>query len=761
MQKVLLNTLPIVKILAFLVVFLSVPGCNLASEPIPVSDARQKSEGEIVKISGIVTSNKDVAPMRFLQDNGAGITLYDEQTGQLQKGDSIVVEGQLQTYNGLLQISDFTSLEVVNHNTTLPAPKKISPNDLQEIASFEGQLVQIDGWKLLRHGHFVSDNHEIVKEQDTFHIRTPPGHPFIGTPIPEDYLSVTGVVSRYYDFFRIIPLSDNGIRHEKGPGIKTSPIQTKIGEGSAAFKASSHEPATSLIQYGKEQPLSKQQTVADEPDTLHQTEISGLQPGEFYFARMLFIDEKQDTSFSRLKTFTSSSPSSGDIRVFFNRPVYETGKNLSTPEIVDTTMADSVVRQIKSAKKTIDAALYNLNNNGLTANISNALNEAHQNGIRVRIVACESTAGIGLDDLHEEIPVIRRPNGDERGIMHHKFFVFDANSSDPDEPYLLTGSMNFTENQVKQDPNNVVLIQDQTLAKAYQTEFETMWGSSSSSPDFKNSAFGQEKQQRIPRLFKIDGKKIELFFGPAAGATKNLTEKVRNTRHSVWAGTMLITKDEIAEVFIDAYINDKTTNLLISENPSADRIYSHLYDKIGENVLRHSSPGYFHHKYMIRDPLAETGLVWTGSQNWSVNGESYNDENVIVIHDQGVATTFWEEWLKRFQEAGGNPEKIITSIREENNPSEQHQYNENALLNDINTTNRIFIKNTANIDYNEKVNITIKDSRGVMVWDGQVSIDSGNSKMSFKVPKSMAPSGLYFISLQGSSFNISDWVFLE
>ena len=52
--------------------------------------------------------------------------------------------------------------------------------------------------------------------------------------------------------------------------------------------------------------------------------------------------------------------------------------------------------------------------------------------------------------------------------MHNKFIVVDAISTDPDDAWVITGSMNFTDAQVKIDKQNIIAIQDQSLARGYR-----------------------------------------------------------------------------------------------------------------------------------------------------------------------------------------------------------------------------------------------------------------------------------------------------
>ncbi|GGE06933.1 hypothetical protein GCM10011571_05140 [Marinithermofilum abyssi] len=45
--------------------------------------------------------------------------------------------------------------------------------------------------------------------------------------------------------------------------------------------------------------------------------------------------------------------------------------------------------------------------------------------------------------------------------------------------------------------------------------------------------------------------------------------------------------------------------------------------------------------------------VITGSTNWSANGNDSNDENLLFIHDAAVANQYKQEFLARYQQAGG------------------------------------------------------------------------------------------------------------
>ena len=131
-------------------------------------------------------------------------------------------------------------------------------------------------------------------------------------------------------------------------------------------------------------------------------------------------------------------------------------------------------------------AIYNLNNQNIS-NISAALNAAATRGVVVRVVYDGSTTNAGISELSGVIKRISSPQGSLYGIMHNKFVVFDANSTNPNEAVLWTGSTNFTEDQINTDKNNVIIFQDQSLAKAYTLEFEEMFGSSGTTPNATNA----------------------------------------------------------------------------------------------------------------------------------------------------------------------------------------------------------------------------------------------------------------------------------
>ena len=121
------------------------------------------------------------------------------------------------------------------------------------------------------------------------------------------------------------------------------------------------------------------------------------------------------------------------------------------------------------------------------------------------------------------MPVHFRTDGRGSG-MHNKFIVGDRD--DAQNAFVLTSSTNFTTGNLNTDPNNVIIMGDQSLARAYTLEFEEMWGSSGMEPDPANSKFGAAKTINTPRRFIIGGSPVELYFSPTDGTTAAILEAI-------------------------------------------------------------------------------------------------------------------------------------------------------------------------------------------------------------------------------------------
>lgn len=86
------------------------------------------------------------------------------------------------------------------------------------------------------------------------------------------------------------------------------------------------------------------------------------------------------------------------------------------------------------------------------------------------------------------------------------------------------------------------------------------------------------------------------------------------------------------------------------------------------NVFLDTIPGLIHHKYFIIDATAPDGnkITSTGSYNWELPAELYNDENSLTIFDARVNNLYFQEFHARYRESGG---EIIQQSITEKEPS--------------------------------------------------------------------------------------------
>jgi hypothetical protein len=110
---------------------------------IPVSAARASSAGATVAVEGVITwqsfrTNLDA----YVQDATGGIAMFQGSLGAAVAGDSVRVIGTISVFNGEVQISPVTSVDVLG-SSTVPDARVVSAAEINA-GGFQGELVVID-----------------------------------------------------------------------------------------------------------------------------------------------------------------------------------------------------------------------------------------------------------------------------------------------------------------------------------------------------------------------------------------------------------------------------------------------------------------------------------------------------------------------------------------------------------------------------------------------------------------------------------------
>jgi phosphatidylserine/phosphatidylglycerophosphate/cardiolipin synthase-like enzyme len=633
-----------------------------------IAGARAMGSGSTVTISGIVTNGDELGIIRFMQDQSGGIAIYSSELSDVQRGDSITVSGTLKDYLSLLEMDPVSSLTIHSSGNVLPEALLLTPGQFAE--PYEGMLVRVDQAIINASGIFQREAYGFTAGEETglLYINDPLS-PLIGTPIPSGLLSLSGPLGAYDGSYQMLPRDPEDLLGYNSIQIIEAPFLSEISKSGFIMEWTTDVAGTTEALAGLTPELELAPIKLSGTSTSHTIQIEGRSPAELYYMQAFSVHER-DTARAARQVVITVSESDGGIRPLFNRPVDRSvSLGLMEAEYLPEELDDELILYIEQAEESIDLAIYNLNNSGIS-DITAALNQAHARGVVVRAVYDGNVNALGMQSLHSGIGKIASPQSDypNYGIMHNKFVVIDAESADPRKPVVWTGSTNFSYNQINTDPNNVIIIQDQSLARAFRLEFNEMFGSSGPQPDPENARFGPDKSDNTPHEFIIDGKRIECYFSPSDESHQQILNAINSSDHSIHVATMLITKQDIADVLASKSDQGHQVEVLINDyDQYGEPIANTLKASLGADFRLNGEAGIMHHKYMMVDQAHEDAdpLVLTGSHNWSASAQLRNDENTLIIHDQGVANAYYQEFVPRFR----NGEILVSNRNHEALPA--------------------------------------------------------------------------------------------
>ena len=608
---------------------------------VDIATARNQGIGANVTITGIVTNGDELGVIRYIEDNTAGMALYDASLSSFQRGDEVTVSGTLVDYNGLLEMNPVNSNSINSSGNTV-SPQIVTPNQIGE--STESELVQIDNVIFNNGGAVFTANttFDFTSNNQTGRIYIKTGHTLVGRLIPMGPVTLIGISSQHtYSVppvgdYQILPRDTNDII-QAGSIVFTSGVtQSNITTSSFDLSWSTSLPSSTNCNYDINTTLSN--TINNSgANQLHTISLTGLQPATFYYVECYSVNGT-DTAFSSIGIYSTASNSSGKIRPYFNYSVDNSFSTGVDAQNIGSAFRDTIAAYIDLAQNTLDICVYNAS----SVFLANAINDAYNRGVQVRYIADDDAQNLMLPNLDPNIPVVIR-DPSPAGIMHNKFIIVDANSVN--NSWVMGGSTNWTDpSNLLNDYNNIIFIQDQAIAKAYTLEFEEMWG----------GVFGTHKLDNTPHKFNLNGVNVEVYFSPSDRTTSKILDLIKTANQSVEFGLLSFTRDDLGDAIIDQDIQFGVTvrGIIESKNSSNGGEYDNL---VAANVNVRSHEGVthqFHHKYLIIDANLTTSnpAVLTGSHNWSNNAENNSDENTIIIYDHTISNIYLQEFEERWSE---------------------------------------------------------------------------------------------------------------
>lgn len=778
----------------YIIVLLVFFSNDLFSQVIPIDSVRSQDANGVplllnqtVTVRGVVTmSNELGTPLVYFQDPTGGLVGYDANFfNNTNQGDSVEVTGVVTQYNGL------TELQPVNSSTVLAAnipfsPVVVNTNDIRVNGeNYEGRLIRINNIIAVKNFSGVpvttwtvtgsGTNYRIFDGTDSCDIRIYASTNIANTTVPAFPFSVIALNSQfdssppYNSGYQIIPRSlSDFIITSSGP-LLSQITYSNIQQNSVTVSWSTSTNADSKVRWmlsdSNYQNIVYTDSVYNASQvTNHSFTLNNLRHGRIY-AFNVSSTNGNGTTTSSLQYFATQSTSTGTINVYFNRSV-DTTINTGEQAQGNVNFQTKLLARINGAQHSIDMALYSFND---LTQIKDALINAKIRGVKIRFVYDSRTNQALVNDLiGAGIPIMKR-NYQTSDIMHNKFFVFDyRDTTSSNDDWIWTGSTNVTLDQFFTDRNNVIEIQDRTLAAIYTREFEEMWGSAADLPNPSVAKFGPAKVDNVPHLLNVNGIRIEAYFSPSDNPSGEIEDMISNeTDYNIYFCAYAFTRFNISNRMKSKWTQGKDVKGVFDHDNLTDP-NSMYHEMHGEgpyawippaDVWLDNQTGLLHHKYILIDsPYPNSNpVVETGSYNFSNAATFNNDENYLIVFNPRVANLYLQEFYKRYRESGGQGIIIIGLQQITNNIPAEYKLGQN-YPNPFNPKSTIKYQ----IPKTGLVNLKVFDILGREIAElVNEKQDAGSYSLTFDA--SNLSSGVYFYSLysDGQKINTKKMVLVK
>ena len=311
--------------------------------------------------------------------------------------------------------------------------------------------------------------------------------------------------------------------------------------------------------------------------------------------------------------------------VYFTAPGREYGR-----ETLLGGLARVLIERLDAAERSLWIAVYDLEHPALMA----ALLRAKERGVALRIVAEHTHRAPIATLVNAGIPV---QFDDRNALMHHKFIIID-------DAEVWTGSMNLTENGMQRNNNHFLRFQQAEIIQAYRDEFEEMFA----------GQFGRSSDASNHAYIEHESGEIVVHFIPEFSPLETLLAVVGRAENSIRFLVFSFTLDELGALLIQGQDDGVDVQGVFDSRLArgTGSEYVTLFCK-GLPVYLDGNPYTMHHKVFIIDER----WVLTGSMNYSRSGSTQNDENWLILQDEGLAAAFLAEYERVFERSRRSTEE--------------------------------------------------------------------------------------------------------
>ena len=293
-----------------------------------------------------------------------------------------------------------------------------------------------------------------------------------------------------------------------------------------------------------------------------------------------------------------------------------------------TNACQALLREINSAKNSIDLALYGIESQD---EIYQALLSAKARGVCIRAVVDSNLnkkdAYFDTRKLYNDFDTI---GDNEEALMHNKFFVFDNKK-------VFTGSMNISSTgSGGYNSNTALLIESQDVAQIYKNEFNQMF----------EGKFQSAKQDFSKADVKIGKTSLGVYFSPKANViTSVILPEIKKAQKEILVSAFYLTHKGLIDELIGAKARGIDVKVIIDAVGSSNfKNRISLLRHNGVDVKVENWGGKNHEKNILID----SSTFITGSANFSQNAQVKNDENLLVIKDFELAKQYRAHFFKMY-----------------------------------------------------------------------------------------------------------------
>ena len=141
---------------------------------------------------------------------------------------------------------------------------------------------------------------------------------------------------------------------------------------------------------------------------------------------------------------------------------------------------------------------------------------------------------------------------------------------------------------------------------------------------------------------------VEVYFSPNGGAENAVVAAIGQARGSIQVMMYTFTSGAIAGALKEAHDRGVKVAVILDRSEAGQRYCSANYLRAaGIPVFIDTVHGLAHNKVMI----LSNEVVITGSYNYTSAASLHNAENLLIVHDSGLAKVYRENWERRLGQA--------------------------------------------------------------------------------------------------------------